>query len=218
MPPTRLRLVILFAALALLAGWAPGALADVDPASDVLPLQNVFLPYKPKVCSELSSALRKLTFTSKKTGYPVKVAVIGSKSDLGGAAYLFGKPQSYAGFLAQELVTFSPDFGTVYANQALLVAMPGGFGLDHGGAKSERALKELSVPSGAKPNELVRASLNAIPKLARASGHSVVAPKVGSSCSESGGTSVLIFIAPIAVLLLGGILVGSRSRLRRSEA
>jgi hypothetical protein len=220
MPSRFGRLLAVFAVAALLAGLVGSAQADIDPASDVLPLQNVFLPYKPKVCSELSNALRKLTATAKNNGYPVKVAVIGSKGDLGGAAYLFGKPTNYAQFLAQELITYSPDFGTTYGTQPLLVAMPSGFGVINGGrgTKPEEILKQVPIPSGAGPNELVRSSLNAIPKLAKAAGHPVATPVVGSSCSKSGGgTSVLIFVAPIAVLLVGGLLAGARLRPRRSE-
>ena len=40
-----------------LAGPVTLALADVDPASDVLLLQNVFVPYKPKVCNQLRDQL-----------------------------------------------------------------------------------------------------------------------------------------------------------------
>jgi hypothetical protein len=211
------RLLLLLGCAFLLIGFVASASADIDPASDILPLQSIFLPYKPKVCTELSSALRKLTADGKKAGYPVKVAVIGSKADLGGAAYLFGKPQEYAQFLAQELVTYSPDFGTTYGNQPLLTVMPSGFGIINSGPKAETILKKVPIPSGAGPNELVRASLNAIPKLASAAGHPVAAPKVAPTCSKSGGgTSVLIFIAPIAVLLVGGLLAGSRLRPRGS--
>jgi hypothetical protein len=213
-----LRLTFFFGLVVLLAGLVAVAYGDIDPASDVLPLQNVFLPYKPKVCTELSTALRKLTEDGKKNGYPVKVAVIGSKSDLGGAAYLFGKPQDYAQFLAQELVTYSPDFGTTYGTQPLLIVMPSGFGIVNGGSKAVKVLKGVSIPSGAGPNELTRVSLNAIPKLSRAAGHPVAAPKVASTCTKSGGggTSALIIIAPIAILLVGGLLAGSRLRPRRS--
>jgi hypothetical protein len=210
------RLIALFGSAALLASLVGSARADIDPASDILPVQNVFLPYKPKVCSELSGALRNLTVSSKKAGYPVKVAVIHSKADLGGAAYLFGQPQGYAQFLAQELRVFSPDFGTQYGEKPVLIAMPVGFGIFNGGDKAEKVLKGVPIPRGADPNALVRASIAAIPKLAQAAGHPVAAPKLPSSCSTGGGTSVLIYIAPIAVLLIGGVIARSSIRPRRS--
>jgi hypothetical protein len=217
MPPAARRAIAFLAAVGAVGALAASASADIDPASDVLPLQNVFLPYHPKVCTQLSGALRKLTARSVKAGYPVKVAVIGSKSDLGGASDLFGQPQEYARFLAQELRTFAPDFGATYGNQPLLIAMPGEWGLDHGGAKAEKLLNTLPIPDDAKPNDLVRAALNAIPKLARAEGHSLRAQRIASGCSEGGGSSALIFIAPIALLLLAGLLA-SRIRPRRSES
>jgi hypothetical protein len=217
MRATAVRLTFFFGLVVLLAGLVAVAYADIDPASDVLPLQNVFFPYKPKVCTELSNALRKVTDDGKKNGYPVKVAVIGSKSDLGGAAYLFGKPQDYAQFLAQELVTYSPDFGTTYGTQPLLIVMPSGFGIINGGKTGLKVLKRETIPSGAGPNELTRVSLDVIPKLSRAAGHPVAAPKVAPTCTKSGGgTSALIIIAPIAILLVGGLLAGSRLRPRGS--
>jgi MYXO-CTERM domain-containing protein len=217
----RQALVWISLALIALVGGSGSALADIDPASDVLPLQDVFLPYNPKVCSQLSAALRTLTARSKKAGYPVKVAVIASKGDLGGASVLFGDPQAYARFLAQELVTYAPESRTTYDNPALLVAMPTGFGLDHGGAKAEKAIEELAV-SSFKPNDLARASLDAIPKLARAEGHDVAAPTVGPGCSSSGssagsGGSALFFVAPFALLLLAALVAGSRRFLRSSR-
>jgi len=172
------QLITVFAVVAF-AGGTGSAFADIDPASDVLPLQDVFLPYNPKVCTQLSTALRKLTARSRKAGYPVKVAVIASKRDLGGVSTLFGDPKAYARFLAQELVTYAPQVGTTYDNPPLLVAMPSGFGLDHGGAKAERVMEGLSI-SSFKPNDLAR----------------------------------LIFIAPLAMLLLLGLVSASRRRLR----
>jgi MYXO-CTERM domain-containing protein len=209
------RLITLLVAIAFV-GVPGSAFADIDPASDVLPLQDVFLPYNDKVCPQLSTALRKLTARSKKAGYPVKVAVIASKSDLGGASALFGNPQSYARFLAQELVTYAPESRTTYDNPALLVAMPTGFGLDHGGAKADKAIEELSV-SSLKPNDLAHAALDAVPKLARAEGHAVAAPAVRPGCSSSagsGGGSALFYAAPFALLLLAALLAGLHRRLR----
>src|SRR2546422_4920402 len=101
------KLAVVALAVAATGTGGPVARADVDPASDVLYLQDVFLPYTPKVCSQLSGALRKLTSVSRKSGYPVKVAVIGSARDLGGAPQLFGKPQEYAKFLRGELAPYS---------------------------------------------------------------------------------------------------------------
>jgi hypothetical protein len=193
------------------------ALADIDPASDILPVQNVFLPYQPKVCSQLSDALRNLTKTGAKAGYPVKVAVIGKPADLGGAGDMFGKPDQYAKFLASELLTYSPDFGRDYTNPALLIVMPGDFGVDHGGRNAKQVLAKIPISENADPNELVRAALKAIPQLAKANGKNVPTPKITSGCSKSGGTSPLIFIAPVALLLIAGLAATTRFRPGRNE-
>jgi hypothetical protein len=210
--------LITFLAVTAFVGGSGTAFADIDPASDVLPLQDVFLPYNEKVCPQLSTALRELTARTKRAAYPVKVAVIASKGDLGGASALFGDPQAYARFLARELATYAPEVGTTYDNPALLVAMPAGFGLDHGGAKAEKAIQELSV-SSLKPNDLARAALDAIPKLARAEGHTVAAPTVRPGCSSSsggGGNFALFFGAPLAHLFIAALVTGLRRRLRSS--
>jgi MYXO-CTERM domain-containing protein len=210
--------LVAFLAVTALASGSGSAFADIDPASDVLPLQDVFLPYNEKVCPQLATALRKLTARSKRAGYPVKIAVIASKSDLGGASTLFGDPQAYARFLARELATYAPEVGTTYDNPALLVAMPAGFGLDHGGAKADKTIEELSV-SSLKPNELARSSLDAIPKLARAEGHIVAAPTVRPGCSSSsggGGNFALFFGVPLALLLIAALVTGLRRRVGSS--
>ena len=203
-------------ALALAAFVAPTVLADVDPASDVLLLQNVFLPYKPKTCSQVKDTLTTLTKTAKGAGYPIKVAVIGSPADLGAAPQYFGQPQAYARFLDGELGTYGADVGRVYTgDQPVLTVMPAGFGYWPEKTPAANALKGLTVPRNARSNELARATIDAIPKLAAASGHSVAAPKVPSGCSSGGSSAVLIFGAPLLLLLaLGGSAAFRRLRPR----
>lgn len=52
------RALLLAAALALTA--APAALADGDPASDILPAQDAYYPYTPAVSKPLVTALNGL--------------------------------------------------------------------------------------------------------------------------------------------------------------
>ena len=69
---------------------AQSALADGDPASDYLISQQVFVPYQgvsTKVAGEITAMLN----DSKQKGFPLKVAVISSPSDLGAVPSLFGK-------------------------------------------------------------------------------------------------------------------------------
>src|SRR3982751_4282060 len=93
--------VVLAVATVVLAGAAP-VLADGDPASDALIVQNVFFPY-PTPPAAATSALSAQVEKAYARGYRVKVAVIASETDLGSVPSLFNKPQDYAKFLGQEL-------------------------------------------------------------------------------------------------------------------
>src|SRR5207245_5812129 len=94
--------------------------ADGDPASDVLVSQDVFLPY-----SQISTATQRRLYAvcdaARRSGYPLKIALIASRSDLGVVPGLFGQPQAYARFLSSEL--------TGVVTSPVLVVMPRGFGL-----------------------------------------------------------------------------------------
>jgi hypothetical protein len=202
-----------------LAGPVTLALADVDPASDVLLLQNVFVPYKPKVCNQLKDQLTSLTAKSKSEGYPLKVAIVGSRLDLGGAPQFFGNPPGYAKFLGQELNVYGPSVGRNLKQIPLLVVMPQGFGTYQMDPKATAAVKTVKVSSSADANALARAAVLAIPKAASAAGHPVPAEKPASGCTKK-GTSFLVFLAPIVVLLIGGLLLryGLRPRPRAETA
>jgi hypothetical protein len=137
---------------------AGSVLADGDPASDALIVQNVFFPYPTPpttATSQLSSAVEK----AYAHGYRVKVAVIASAQDLGAVPSLFDKPQEYAQFLGQEL--------QFYYVGPLLIVMPSGYGIYDGGrttAAEERVLARLKV-SGSSGDELTKSAANAVVQL-----------------------------------------------------
>jgi len=149
-------LVLAVACLAL-AGASSG-LADGDPASDALVVQNVFFPY-PTPSSSATGALSTQVEAAYARGYRVKVAVIGSPSDLGAVPSLFDKPQDYAQFLGQEL--------QFYYVGPLLIVMPSGFGIYDGGrstAAEGAVLARLKV-SGSNGDDLTRSAADAVQKL-----------------------------------------------------
>jgi hypothetical protein len=198
--------------------FGANASADIDPASDVLLQQNVFLPYQPKVCSQLEEPLTKLTDQAAREGYSIKVAIIGSQADLGGAAQYFGEPQRYAEFLGSELgISRHGDVG-VQTDRSLLTVMPDGFGFHRSGKASDVAevVDGLGAPEGGHPNDLARATIAALPKLARAAGHPVPVPSVRSGCPGSGGSSAIVFMVPIALILLAAAIIGLAARRRTS--
>src|SRR5579862_9377019 len=89
-------------AAVLLAGLLPvaGANADGDPASDVLPIADVYTSYPaPSNASDLDAAVKKVYAS----GHRIKVAVIATRRDLGSIPSLFGKAKEYASFLGQEI-------------------------------------------------------------------------------------------------------------------
>jgi hypothetical protein len=193
---------------ALLAGAA--ALADGDPASDVLLGQNVFYPYSPPVSGSVQKTLDAETAAAVRAGFPIKVALIASPVDLGVIPDLFGKPQQYADFLDQEI-----SFRT---RQPLLVVMSTGFGIQGVSGPAKAAVASLQKPAGGQSDDLARAAIAAVAKLSAAAGRPVrVAGGGGSPHGSSGGgsarTILLIALIVGAVAAAGGLLV-----LRRRSA
>jgi hypothetical protein len=194
------------AVAAMLAAAPAPAIADGDPASDVLLLQDVYLPYAPGVPAPLGKAITNLLKTTRKAGFPLKVAIIAEPRDLGAVPEFFGRPQAYAPFLEREIA-----FNT---KKPLLVVMAAGYGGAALPSGTETALQGLEAPKTGTGDELGRAAVEAILKLSRAAGHPVPAPKLpASSGGGGGGTSpVVVFGVPVALLALGGLLMALRRR------
>ena len=119
------------------AARAPSALADGDPASDVLVSAPLFLPPDAGLTLHQQSELGALLEAAAKSGYPLRVAVIASPADLGSVTPLWRQPQSYAGFLGEEL--------SLLYKGTLLVVMPDGFGLYGPGAAASAQRAALSA-------------------------------------------------------------------------
>jgi len=130
--------------VALLLGacaLAGTARADGDPASDYLYTLKVFLPFDVKVPKARQRELVSLVEATNRSGYAIRVAVIGSSYDLGSVTSLWRQPRTYARFLGAEL-----QF--LYAKR-LLIVMPNGFGIYWKGHAVDREYALLSkVPIG----------------------------------------------------------------------
>lgn len=201
-------------AVSLFAASARAGHAEVV---GVLLNQNVFLPNEPRVCPELATALNKLTDRVAEEGYPLKVAIISSRADLGGAPQYFGRPQEYARVLGSEIGFYRPGDASVQTDESLLTVMPAGFGFVRSGkaANVSLAVFGLEAPKGDHPNDLARAAIGAVRELASTAGYPV--PKVSSSgCSDGEGPSALVYVVPIALIVLaaGAIAVIVRQRAR----
>jgi hypothetical protein len=222
-PLARAVLAVSLAAAAWAAAAAP-ALADGDPASDVLLFQPAFFPYAAP-SNDAKAQLLGAIAAAKRAGYTIRVAVIQSRRDLGANPELYAKPQVYATFLDAELRS-ARYFG------ALAVVMPQGFGVAPGGTLTHRgkrfearplgpllrAITPLAPPRTTDPDALTLAGVTAVKRIAAAAGHPIKGPiaKVepttsgpsGSSGSGSSFTSIglaggLVVAALLAIGLIG---------------
>jgi hypothetical protein len=184
---------LLLVAVALFCVLAGTAHADGDPASDYLLGTQVFVPFDLKVPKSSQQELTSLVHDANRSGYTIRVALIGSAYDMGSVTSLWRKPKPYAKFLGTEL-TF------VYKNR-LLVVMPNGFGFNrpgHSTTNEYAALSKITIGPGAAG--LLTAAEKGVQQLAAASG--VTIKRTGDS---SGGHSmahdrVKIIIAAVALL------------------
>ena len=188
--------VALVAAAAALGGArAPAALADGDPASDVLVYQPVFFPYHPAP-GALQRELKGLVRSANQQGYRIRVAVIQSPRDLGSVPMLFGKPSVYARFLSSELASIWRD--------RVLVVMPSGYGLAQGArivrsggtdrieentrtGPDESVLRRLPPPRGGSSAAVVEAASRAMRALAAR--HDITLDAASPAVSSTGGGS-----------------------------
>jgi hypothetical protein len=187
------------ALLLALCGAGPAA-ANGDPASDVLTFQGVFFPFDPPVSADLQVKLIALTNQASAKRYPIRVAIIQSKFDLGSVPQLFGTPQRYARFLYQE-ITF------VFTGQ-LLVVMPQGLG-SVGPMPPDvvrRALAGLTIEPNSGSDGLARAAAIAVERLSEEAGQPL----------GGGGTPLAAILgASAAALAIGGaVAIGLRRRRR----
>lgn len=187
-------------ALALGSGplWLPAqALADGDPASDVLAAQALFLPQDAGVSTAQQAQLTDLLASGQRSGFAIRVAVIASPMDLGSISELWRRPQTYAHFLGQEL-------GLVYRG-TLLVVMPNGLGVfGVGGVRTHpAALNTTGQPSAA----LGYNAIDAVRRLAGASGHPLRLPTVRASAppATSDATPWVAFGAGLILIALAWI-------------
>jgi len=195
----RLALALAFTLAIVATGFAPAALADGDPGSDVLVYQPLFFEPDANVPVSAQLQLGDLLERLSKTSFPVRVALISSPEDLGAISAAWQKPREYAPFLGYEL-------SAAYTGR-LLVVMPGGYGFDWSGQPASvisagySALSALPTP-GTGGKNLAAAALSAIRALAAADRFTLptkggVAPAGGSGNAKSAAPTV----API---LIGG--------------
>jgi hypothetical protein len=200
----------LLAALLLAAfGPLPGARADGDPASDYLLVQSTFLsPYDGHIAPAEADRLIQMLAEAQKDGFALKVAVIVTPYDLGAVPILFGKPQTYAGFLGEE------DY--YYWKAELLVVMPAGYGIYKSAglpAADKATIARLGFTHTTNGTALVVAAERAVRALAARRGISFGAASAKPASSSTGEERIEIGAAVLgAVLIAGALRFGWRRR------
>jgi hypothetical protein len=189
-----LRRVVLGLLLALVL--APSALADGDPASDVLvpPDVRVYMT-NGATDGQLEKTVQSTAQQLGDAGLPIKVAIIGNKTDLGAVPQLWAKPQVYARFLGAELRFVYRD--------TLLIVMPQGFGIN-GPYPLPRALAALSGIDPRKdttPQGLTDAADKALRALAKADGKKV--------SGSRGGAGLPLPLIAAGVMVVAGLAGGA---------
>jgi hypothetical protein len=210
-----------------LSAWAAAtapARADGDPASDVLLYQSAFFPYSAPSASAKSDLLSTVA-AAKRAGFPIRVAVIQARQDLGADPELFGTPQLYARFLDSELL--SANYLGV-----LIVVMPQGVGIAGGGklidhkqtfkprpiGKLQKALAQVPPPHTTDPDTLTATGVTAVRVVARAAGHPIPGkiptvkapanPTTQGAPGSSGSSSTTLELgAGLAVLALAAVSI-----------
>jgi len=203
------RAILLTAALAALAVPAL-ARADGDPASDWLLVQQQFVPPDDGVPAAYSKQLTAVLNDAKARGYEIRVAVIGTRYDLGSVYVDWKKPKQYTPFLSEELAF-------VYKGR-VLVAMADGLAVARDGKPipGDQAIVDKIRPTGTSGTALTAAATRAVVKLAAAHDAIVTVPPLGhTSGSTTNRDRVTIAAAGIVVvaLLVAGN-VWRRSRVR----
>jgi hypothetical protein len=194
--------------LALGLALSGAARANGDPASDVLYVNDVFLPLSAQVTPQLARQLLDVTRAARQAGKPIKVALIASRTDLGAEPSYFGKPTDYARFLGAELQY-------LYKGK-LLIVMPQGAGLSEAGRLvAEAAVVHAVVGSGV--DGLARTAIRIVRELTGgkpAAGSSEVPTTVIRGRSGSGLPVwgwVAIATGALFALLVAGLVVRRRS-------
>jgi hypothetical protein len=175
------RLAVITAILASMAlAAAPAALADGDPASDVLAGRTLFNPINSGVSQKSQAQLESVLAASRRAGVPIRVALVASASDLGTVTKLWNDPKDYAQYLWIEL---SLEYGG-----QVLVVMPNGFGL-YGPSKGPHVVSSaetaVRAPAPGPGEQLATSAMAAVPLLAAAAGHPISASSLAAATRSS---------------------------------
>lgn len=183
-------------------GLARQARADGDPASDVLATQSLFLPQDAGIPPGQQVQLQQLLQEAARNGYPLRLALIGSPTDLGSVTALWRQPASYAKFLGQEL--------SLTYRGVLLVIMPDGFGVYSQGRSTAAETSTLSaVPIHHAGSALATTAVEAVRRMAAAAGHSLPLPPAADRRSGGSNDAIAWIAFGIGLAIIGAAWAAS---------
>jgi hypothetical protein len=189
----------------------PAAHADGDPASDYLLFAPTFVPPDDGIPKAYADQLTATVRQAKARGYTIRVAVVGSRYDMGSVTVLYKKPKQYARFLGTEL-------SLVY-KQRLLIVMPNGLAVSRAGKAlaREQAIVDRIAPPGTSGIALASTATKAVVKLAAAAGVVVQpAPLAATGRKPPNSTAtrdrITIAAAALCAILVAGLFLYVRRR------
>lgn len=174
---------------------APSARADGDPASDYLLGEQVFFPPDIKFSGSQQTQFAELVRAANGAGFKIRVALIGSRYDMGSVTSLYLKPRTYARFLGFEL--------SFLYKQRLLIVMQNGFGFNwphHSTAAAYGTLGTIRIGPGA--DGLLTAAETAVRRLAANEGVQLPAPIPATTSARTTSRDRLIIVAAAAAAIL----------------
>lgn len=175
------RAVVTVAVAALLI--APLADAHGNPAGEWLLDRAAFVPPDAGVSRADQHALAVTLARAKAQGYPLRVAVVAARYDLGELAGLFGQQARYAAHLSEDLQV-------IYRGRVLVV-MPSGFAVARDGKPDpleQRIVATVRPPRDFQGAAVVAATTRAVRMLAAGRGI-VVAPAPVAGSGAAGSTT-----------------------------
>lgn len=192
---------------------ASTARADGDPASDYLLSTPTFVPLDIGVPNAYATQLTATVREAAARGYTIRVALIGSRFDMGSVTILYEKPKQYARFLGTEL-------SLVY-KERLLIVMPNGLAVSRNGKASprEQVVVDRIAPPGSAGIALASAATRAVVRLAAEAGVLVPrAPLAASGRKEPGSTATGDRITIAGAALVAVLFIGLYAFFRRRAA
>jgi hypothetical protein len=197
-------------ALAALILVPSSALADGDPASDVLLASTLYTPVGQKISPPVQQQLQRTIIEADAAGLRVRVALILDRTDLGAVPQLFGHPAKYVRLLAAELYYAWKD--TVIAVQ------PSGIGVQNIKplAPAQTLADSIHVAQPATADALARAADTAIRKLAAQKGLKLGASAPASSSGQRSTTPYVVGAVVIAILAVA-LAVQLNRRMKRAR-